>query len=141
MINKLNYDYCLRCGRKLTNPISKERGFGRTCFKIKKIEEENNINKEIQREISFLKCEIKMLKSLYHQIKTNGVIYHDDAIERIKREKIAKVEDPLLNKYRLAFKECITELKEVLKQRANRIEESMERLPALIKKDLDLAEA
>ncbi|MFW9900495.1 MAG: DUF6011 domain-containing protein, partial [Candidatus Thorarchaeota archaeon] len=131
----MSYDHCLRCGRKLTNPISKERGFGRTCFKIKQREKENKHNEEILREINFLKCEIKMLKNLYHNIKTNGTIYHEDAIERIRREETAKIEDPLLGKYRNAFKECIAELKEVLKERANKIEESLDRLPIVIKKE------
>ncbi len=141
MINKMSYDHCLRCGRKLTNPISKKRGFGRTCFKIQQLEEENKVNKEILREITFLKCEIKMLKGLYHQIKKNGIIYQEDAIERIKREETVKIQDPLLCKYRNAFKECISELKEVLKERANKIEESLDRLPIIIKKEFDLAEA
>lgn len=137
----MSYDYCLRCGKKLTNPISKERGFGRTCFKIKQREKENKDNGEILREINFLKCEIKMLKKLYHQIKTNGAIYQQDAIEKIKREEIAKIEDPILSKYRNAFKECISELKEVLKERAIKVEESLDRLPDLIREEFDMAEA
>ena len=137
----MSYDYCLRCGKKLTNPISKERGFGSTCFRIKQLEGKNKFNKELLREINFLKCEIKMLKNLYHNIKTNGNIYHEDTIERIRREETAKVEDPLLSKYRNAFRECIVELKEVLKERANKIEESLDRLPLVIKKEFDLAEA
>jgi len=136
----MSYENCLRCGRKLTNPISKKRGFGRTCFKIKQLEEKNKIDEEILREIKFLKCEIKMLKSLYHQIKTNGIRYQEDPIERIKREESAKIEDPLLSEYRNAFKECISELKEVLKERANNLEQSLDRLPVLIKKEFDLAE-
>jgi len=136
----MSYDYCLRCGKKLTNPISKERGFGSTCFRIKQLEGKNKFNKELLREINFLKCEIKMLKKLYHQIKTNGTKYQQDAIERIKREESAKIEDPLLSEYRNAFKECISELKEVLKERANNLEQSLDRLPVLIKKEFDLAE-
>ncbi|MFX1567752.1 MAG: DUF6011 domain-containing protein [Promethearchaeota archaeon] len=136
----MSYNHCLRCGRKLTNLISKERGFGRTCFKIKQMEKENKVNEEVLREINFLKCEIKMLKGLYHQIKTNGIRYQEDPIERIKREESAKIEDPLLSKYRNAFKECISELKEVLKERANKIEETLDRLPIIIEKEFDLAE-
>lgn len=137
----MSYENCLRCGRKLTNPTSKERGYGRTCFKIKQFQEKNKVNEEVLREINFLKCEIKMLKNLYHNIKNKGTIYHKDAIERIRREETAKIEDPLLSKYRNAFKECIAELKEVLKERANKIEESLDRLPIVIKKEFDLAEA
>ena len=137
----MSYEHCLRCGRKLTNLRSKERGFGRTCFKIKQMEKENKINEETIREINFLKCEIKMLKNLYHSIKISGIISQENAIERIKREETAKIEDPLLSKYRNAFKECIAELKEVLKERANKVEESLDRLPIMIKKELDLAEA
>jgi len=137
----MSYDYCLRCGKKLTNPISKERGFGSTCFRIKQLEGKNTFNKELLREINFLKCEIKMLKKLYHQIKTNGAIYQQDAIEKIKREEIAKIEDPILSKYRNAFKECISELKEVLKERAIKVEESLDRLPDLIREEFDMAEA
>lgn len=50
----------------------------------------------------------------------NGKItskYSDDPIERIKQEEAEKITDPLLSKYRQAFKECIDELKEVLKAR------------------------
>ena len=137
----MSYDYCLRCGKKLTNPISKERGFGSTCFRIKQLEGKNKFNKELLREINFLKCEIKMLKKLYYQIKINGTIYQQDAIERIKREEIAKIEDPILSKYRNAFKECISELKEVLKERAIKVEESLDRLPDLIRGEFDMAEA
>jgi len=137
----MSYENCLRCGRKLTNPTSKERGYGRTCFKIKQFQEKNKVNEEVLREINFLKCEIKMLKSLYHQIKNNSIGYQEDPIERIKREESAKIEDPLLSEYRNAFKECISELKEVLKERANNIEKSLDRLPVLIKKEFDLAEA
>ncbi|MHA2007839.1 MAG: DUF6011 domain-containing protein [Promethearchaeota archaeon] len=135
----MNYDHCLRCGKKLTNPLSRERGFGRTCFSIKQLEGKNKVNEEVLREINFLKCEIKMLKQLYHQIKRNGNISQVEVIERITRDNTSKFRDPLLKEYRNAFKECISELKEVLKERANRIEQSIDRLPVIIERDFKLA--
>ena len=67
---------------------------------------------------------------LKHQIKhktvrtTNTGIYHDDSIERIKLEESEKIVDPLLREYRNAFKECVSELQEVLKIRKYEIEQS-----------------
>lgn len=42
--------------------------------------------------------------------------YYDDPIERIKSEEAEKIHDPALKQYRLAFAECIKDLKGVLKQ-------------------------
>lgn len=137
----MSHDHCLRCGKKLTNLLSRERGFGRTCFSIKQLEDKNKVNEEVLGEINFLKCEIKMLKRLYNQIKLNGIKYPKEAaLERIKREETVKIEDPLLREYRNAFEECISELKEVLKERANKIGESLDILPELIEGGLKLAE-
>ena len=55
----------------------------------------------------------------------NGKItpkYSDDPIERIKQEEAEKMTDPFLVEYRKAFKECITELKVVLRSRKEKIE-------------------
>jgi len=32
-IPEVEHKYCRRCGRKLSNPISKHRGYGPTCWK------------------------------------------------------------------------------------------------------------
>ena len=31
-MNSREVAYCKRCGRRLKDPISKERGYGKTCF-------------------------------------------------------------------------------------------------------------
>ena len=111
-------------------------------FKCSNTEDKNKVNEEVLGEINFLKCEIKMLKRLYNQIKLNGIKYQEEAaIQRIKREETVKIEDPILREYRNAFEECISELKEVLKERANKVDESLDLLPELIEGGLKLAEA
>lgn len=55
----------------------------------------------------------------------NGKItpkYSDNPIERIRQEEAEKMTDPFLVEYRKAFKECIAELKEVLKARREQVE-------------------
>lgn len=73
-------------------------------------------------EIDFLKCEINFLKRQFRELKASGSILNIDPIERIKQEEEQKIIDPALQKYRQAFKECIQELKDVLKLRKEKID-------------------
>jgi len=50
-------------------------------------------------------------------------INHTDPIERIKLDEEQKYADPILKEYRNAFKECIIELKEVLRDRRVEIDQ------------------
>ena len=37
--NQKDHEYCLRCGRKLKNPIARQRGYGTVCEKKMRIAE------------------------------------------------------------------------------------------------------
>lgn len=39
-MEKKDHEFCLRCGRKLKNPIAREKGYGAVCEK--KMQQENN---------------------------------------------------------------------------------------------------
>lgn len=32
-MQKTDHEYCLRCGRKLKNPVARERGYGAICVR------------------------------------------------------------------------------------------------------------
>lgn len=38
MMEKKDHEFCLRCGRKLKNPIARERGYGIVCERKLKAE-------------------------------------------------------------------------------------------------------
>ena len=98
---------CKRCGRKLSNKLSIERGYGAKCYKIIQFQETKpEIKPEINQEIAFLKCEIKTIKRMFKQIRTSGVIV--DPIERIRQDEQRPEREP--NKCNMAS--VITELKE-----------------------------
>lgn len=61
---------------------------------------------------------------LKYQVKNKAVVIgkSDDVIERIKKEAGEKIVDPALEGYRNAFRECVSELKQVLKLRKEKIE-------------------
>lgn len=42
MIDK-EYEYCLRCGRKLKSDKTRMRGYGDTCFKKMKSDQKNRL--------------------------------------------------------------------------------------------------
>jgi len=67
---------------------------------------------------------IKRIEILENMVSNDKIMpkYSDDPIERIKQEEEQKIIDPALRKYRQAFKECIQELKDVLKSRKEKIE-------------------
>lgn len=73
---------------------------------------------EIIQKLSKYTLKLSVLEKKVENLKVAKVqvIYHDDPIERIKREEEAKIQDPLLREYRNVFVECIHELKEVLKE-------------------------
>lgn len=55
------------------------------------------------------------------------------------REKTIKFGDLLLREYRSTYKDIISELKDVLKERVNKIEQSLDRLPVMIERESKLA--
>jgi len=71
---------CKRCNRELRSEKSIKLGYGETCYRIV------NLKKpvlDIETEISFLRMEIKLLKTL---IKSNNIVGYRP-IERIKITK------------------------------------------------------
>lgn len=38
-----DHDYCLRCGRKLKNPIARQRGYGIVCERKLKLEKTHQL--------------------------------------------------------------------------------------------------
>ena len=40
---KKDHEYCLRCGRKLKNPIAREKGYGIVCEKKMLIDKQNRL--------------------------------------------------------------------------------------------------
>ena len=111
---------CLRCGRVLESTQSIEDGYGPTCLKI--INLYNNNNKIEQ--VDFLSFEINMIKRELQQLRTSpkSKKYHDDPIERIKQDEDDKIIEPIIKKYREAFRECVNELRGVLESRKIEIE-------------------
>ena len=115
---------CKRCNRVLTNSLSIERGFVPTCYKIIQLNTPKpEISNDFGTELNFLKMEIKTLKNIVRNINLNGNNSHT-AIERIKLEESNKLTDPDIFEYRQVFAECVKELKEVLKERRIKIEQS-----------------
>ena len=62
--------YCKRCGRALKASKSIKLGYGPTCYRKKKLEENSFM---LEEEVKFLKIEIKMLKRVIRELKTNGI--------------------------------------------------------------------
>ena len=116
---------CKRCNRVLTNKESIKLGFGKRCYSLILQEKENKQipSSKLENEVQFLKCEINMLKRELKGIKsTNSIAYRDEPIERIKQDESNKIVDPVVKQYREAFRECISELKDVLKSRKEKID-------------------
>ena len=40
---KKEHDYCLRCGRKLKNPIAREKGYGAVCERKMTVERSKHL--------------------------------------------------------------------------------------------------
>ena len=116
---------CKRCNRVLTNKESIKLGFGKRCYSLILQEKENKQipSSKLENEVQFLKCEINMLKRELKGVKsTNSIAYRDEPIERIKQDESNKIVDPVVKQYREAFRECISELKDVLKSRKEKID-------------------
>jgi hypothetical protein len=103
---------CKRCKAILTNLESIKRGYGKTCYRITQLQklDDNNQN-DYNTEISFLKCEINMLKRMVTQIRTMGV-KNLKGIERIKRIDVRPEQD--INKGSLSL--VVKELKVFFKE-------------------------
>ena len=44
-MEKKEHEYCLRCGRKLKNPIAREKGYGAVCERKMIVEHDNRLFK------------------------------------------------------------------------------------------------
>ena len=42
-LNQKEYEYCLRCGRKLRSEETRKRGYGIICFKKMKVNQRNRL--------------------------------------------------------------------------------------------------
>jgi len=120
MFIKMDQIRCKRCNRVLKNPISVERQYGAVCFSIINSNTPKRQNFEsFQKDIDFLKLEIQTIKRMIRN--NNGLGHQDISIERIVKSQDVS-SNPQLNEYRLAFQECVNELREVLKVRKEYIE-------------------
>ena len=96
---------CKRCGKVLKAARSVELGYGPTCYKKIK-NQDNKIN--LEEEVKFLKIEIKTLKKLLNELRVNQVISSEvSPIVRIREE----IEDPVRDIKRDHMKEVLRELK------------------------------
>jgi hypothetical protein len=62
--------YCKRCGKALKAAKSIKLGYGPTCYRKKKLEEDPLM---VEEELKFLKVEIKMLKRIIRELKANVI--------------------------------------------------------------------
>ena len=44
-MEKKDHEYCLRCGRKLKNPVAREKGYGIVCERKLRIEKSRQLFK------------------------------------------------------------------------------------------------
>ncbi|MFX0011241.1 MAG: DUF6011 domain-containing protein [Candidatus Hermodarchaeota archaeon] len=96
---------CKRCGRPLRSAKSIKLGYGPTCYRLSKTQD-NSFN--IEQEITFLKIELKTLKKLLRELKTvNLSSSQSSPIIRINRE----MKRPEQNQSKGRMKEVVQELK------------------------------
>lgn len=96
--------------------------------------------KDILGRMRKLELDNSYLKSRANQMVSISK-YVNDPIERIKQEESAKITDPTLQQYRNVFHECITDLKEVLKQGKEYLKRGLDYEPEIeSNKVLSLAE-
>ncbi|GAH35756.1 unnamed protein product [marine sediment metagenome] len=95
---------CKRCNRVLKNPKSIELGYGKTCYRIVKLQENNKPEVKIN-DIEFLRMEINTLKRQIREIRINGI----KTVESIERIKIDS--NPIRNEQEIRFYGCVRELK------------------------------
>ena len=100
---------CKRCGKVLKAARSVELGYGPTCYKKIK-NQDNNIN--LEEEVKFLKIEIKTLKKLLNELRVNQVLPTEDSpIIRIEKRIENRVKDPVRDVKRHQMREVLQELK------------------------------
>ncbi|MFX0027078.1 MAG: DUF6011 domain-containing protein [Candidatus Hermodarchaeota archaeon] len=112
--------FCKRCGRVLKAARSIELGYGPTCYKIIKFQE-NPIN--IEEEIKFLKIEINMVKRIIRELKTNKFTsYQTVPIIKIRKEEERPERDinrgqmiEVIQELKTCFKNCNGDVKSLLK--------------------------
>ena len=96
---------CKRCGRPLRSEKSIKLGYGPTCYRLSKTQD-NPFN--IKQEIEFLKIELKTLKKLLRELKTvNLSSGQSSPIIRINREE----KRPEQNQSKGQMREVLQELK------------------------------
>lgn len=95
---------CIRCNRILRSKESIKLGYGKTCYRITKLQEKDKPNSQSD-DILFLKMEVKMLKRQIGEIKRSGI----KVVDRIERIKIT--ENPITNERKNQFNKCMSELK------------------------------
>ena len=110
---------CKRCGKVLKAARSIKLGYGPTCYKLIK-NQDNNFN--LEEEVKFLKIEVKTLKKLLNELRVNQVISTEiSPIVRIRNE----IEDPMraikkdhmrevLKELKNSFQECNGDIKSLL---------------------------
>jgi hypothetical protein len=97
---------CKRCGRVLKATKSIKLGYGPTCYKKIK-NQENYVN--LEEEVNFLKIEIKTLKKLLNELRFNQVISTEvSPIMRIRNE--VRVQENDVKKCQM--REVLLELKD-----------------------------
>ena len=91
-MEKKDHEFCLRCGRKLKNPIAREKGYGAVCEKKMVMEQGTKLfNPEVRCEMS-----AKMYKVTYHW-------YDREVIEEIPAMNVKHAEELLMQKIRGAY--------------------------------------
>ena len=114
---------CKRCGRPLRSAKSIKLGYGPTCYRLSK-NQDNLIN--IEQEITFLKIELKTLKKLLRDLRSTSIIASQHSptigITRIKCEENNLERDEhrglmrdVLKELKNCFQECNGNIKSLLK--------------------------
>ncbi|MFX1590131.1 MAG: DUF6011 domain-containing protein [Promethearchaeota archaeon] len=112
--------FCKRCGRVLKAARSIKLGYGPTCYKIIKFQE-NPIN--IEEEIKFLKIEINMVKRIIRELKTNKFTSNQTLpIIKIRKEEERPERDTnrgqmieVIQELKTCFENCNGDVKSLLK--------------------------
>ena len=113
---------CKKCGRKLTNPISIERGYGNTCYRFIQIQEEEEKLQEdsnegltdLKNKWNKLSLKFSVMEKKFEKLEENGVNVnnqHPDAnLEWNPKPKIKKKMDET----KIVFNVVVKELKIIL---------------------------
>ncbi len=111
---------CKRCGRVLKSAKSIKLGYGPTCYRIRKVHDKP-VN--IHEEIKFLKIEIKMLKKIVRELKTNEFTsYQISPKEKIRKQEWSPGRDTnknlmtdVIQELKSRFQHCNGDVKSLLK--------------------------